>query len=159
MMNHEVPSTVHAQGGGYGPPPGGYGPPPGGGYGQPMAPGGYGPPPGAPMPGGAPMAPPGGGPPPAPGGGGANPDLEKSLKTWMILSILTFFCGCGCLAGVPAYMAYAGQKSLATGNVADAESKLKIAKICTILGFVWGLLSYVGAAIYYFVVMAAAAAS
>ena len=159
MMNQEVPSTVHAQGGGYGPPPGGYGPPPGGGYGQqPMAPGGYGPPPGAPMPGGAPMAPPGGGPPPAPGGS-VNPELEKSLKTWMILGILTFFCGCWCLAAVPAYLAYAGQKSLSTGNVADAESKLKITKICTILGFVWGILAYVGAALYYFLVVAAAVAS
>jgi cytochrome c biogenesis protein CcdA len=109
------------------------------------------------MPGGAPMVPPGGGPPPAPGG--INPELEKSLKTWMILSILTFFCGCWCLAAVPAYMAYAGQKSLAAGNVADAESKLKIAKICTILGFVWGVLSAIGGILYYVLVVMAAVAS
>jgi cytochrome c biogenesis protein CcdA len=110
------------------------------------------------MPGGAPMAPPGGGPPPAPGGA-INPELEKSLKTWMILSILTFFCGCWCLAAVPAYLAYAGQKSLSTGNVADAESKLKIAKICTILGFVWGILSTIGGILYYVLVVMASAAS
>jgi cytochrome c biogenesis protein CcdA len=103
------------------------------------------------------MVQPGGGPPPAPGG--FNPELEKSLKTWMILSILTFFCGCWCLAAVPAYLAYAGQKSLSAGNVADAESKLKITKICVILGFVWGILACIGSALYYFLVVAAAVAS
>ncbi len=151
MMNQEVPSTVHAQGGGgYGPPPGGYGPPPGGGYGQPPgggygqpgAPGGYGPPPGAPMPGGAPMAPPGGGPPPAPGGN-VNPELQKSLDTWFIISIVSIVCGCGCLAAVPIYMTYAGKKSLAEGNAADAQGKLKIAKICVIVGVAFEILGVI----------------
>ncbi|MFC1641833.1 hypothetical protein ACFL5O_03965 [Myxococcota bacterium] len=146
MMNQEGLSTVNAQGGGYGPPPGGggYGPPPGGGYGQPMAPGGYGPPGGVPMPGGAPMAPPGGGPPPNPGAGTVNPELEKSMNTWFILSIVSIVCGCGCLAAVPIYLTHAGAKSLAEGNVADAESKLRIAKICIILGLVGYVLAIIG---------------
>jgi hypothetical protein len=143
MTNQEAPGTVYVQGGGYGPPPGGYGPPPGGGYGQPMPPGGYGPPPGAPMPGGAPMGPPGGGPPPAPGGGSMHPELQKSLDTWFIISIVSILCGCGCLAAVPIYLTYAGKKSLTEGNVGDAESKLKIAKICVILGLVGYVLSLV----------------
>jgi hypothetical protein len=159
MMIPEVQNTVNAQGGGFGPPPGGgYGAPPGGGYGQP---GGYGPPPGAPG-GVPPMAPPGGGygaPPPGPVGGG-DPALEKSLGTWFILSILAFFCGCSCLAAVPVYLVHTGKQAYAAGDYAGAKSKLKIAKICVILGWVFavlGILSY--AAFFLFAMMNGATTS
>ena len=87
-------------------------------------------------PGGAPMAPPGGGPPPGMGGQ-ADPDAMKKANLWFYLSILSFFCGCYFPLGiVPTYMSYSAKKLLEEGDAEGAQSKLKIAKICVILGWV-----------------------
>ena len=153
-------TTIRAQGGGFGPPPGGYGapggPPPGG-YGAP--PGGMpGAPPGAPMgpPGGAPMAPPGG--MPAPGGG--NPDLKKQTQTWMIIALVSWFlCGNGCFGIIGAILAYMAGQAVDQGNTADAESKLKWAKILTIVGVVLTTLAIIAYVLMMFVFGAAGAMS
>lgn len=92
------------------------------------------------------MAPPGGAP--APGAGPANTELQKSLETWFVLSLISIVCGCGCLAVVPIYLTYAGKKSLSEGNVADAESKLKIAKICIIAGIAYAVVATVLTVLY-----------
>ncbi len=168
MMNQAPHEGTHAQGGGYGPPPGGYGPPgggaPPGGYGPPggAPPGGYGPPGGAPPggyggppggapppaygppPGGAPMPPPGGGP--MPGGppmmGGDAEALKKQMNTWMIVGVVTGFCLSGCIGWVGALLAYLGTQSLQRGDMADAQSKLKIAKILVIVGIALGVVGF-----------------
>ena len=137
MIEHH-PETVHAAGGGYGPPPGGAPP---GGYAPP--PGGAPPAGGAPMapPGGAPMAPPGGAAPPgaAPGGGGG--DLKKQAQMWLIISIVSvFLCGNGCFGWIGAILAFLGMQAADQGDVAGAESKTKWAKIVTIIGMVIGIL-------------------
>ena len=141
--------VVHAAGGGYGPPPGGYGPPAG-------APGGYGqPPPG--LPGGAYGPPPGGmpvGPPP----GGANPQLKSQAQTWLIIAIATFFvCGSGCFGIIGAVLAFLAMQAADQGNVADAQGKLKWAKILVIGGTVIAVLA-IAAYIIFFVVLGAASA-
>jgi hypothetical protein len=152
MMNPQVQTSIHAQGGGYGPPPGGYGQPPGAvPPGAPMgAPPGV-PPGGVPMapPGGAPMAYPGGGMPPGGPGGPVNPELEKSLKTWFILSCLSLVCGCGILGLLPIWLTYTGKQSLMQGDVATAEKNVKIAKICVILGWVMLIVSVVLVAVWF----------
>lgn len=148
---------IQAQGGGYGPPPGGYGGPPGGmppggGYGGGMP----GAPPGPPMapPGGAPMAPPGG--MGAPGGG--NPDLKKQTQTWLIISLVTWFlCGNGCFGIIGAILAYMAGQAVDQGNIADAESKLKWAKMLTIIGLVLTVLLIIAYVIFVFVLGAAGA--
>ena len=162
MMNQEVPNSMYAQGGGYGPPPGGYGQPPGGmppggapPGGAPMGPppGGYGQPPGGMPPGGvppagAPMAPPGGmpmAPPGAPMGGG---DLQKSLGTWFILSIVSILCGCGLLAVIPIYLTHTAKQALQQGDIATVEKNLKIAKVCVLLGFTSYALGLLLSALY-----------
>lgn len=132
MMNHQ-PESIQAAGGGYGPPPGGM--PPGGGMG---APGGY----GAPPPGGAPMAPPGGGMMPGgmPGGGGMGggniEEVKKQVQTWLILSFVSFFCGCGILSIVPILFAFQAKTAAEQGNAQGALDKIKISKICVIIGWV-----------------------
>ena len=112
--------------GGYGPPPGGggYGPPPGGSYGAP--PGGFGSPPGFGVPGGFGGAP-----------GGAPPeDLKKKIDLWFILSIVSVFCGCGLFGLINIFFANAAKQALAAGDYATATSKIGIAKLLTIIGFV-----------------------
>lgn len=150
-----IEQVIQAQGGGYGPPPGGYGPPGGapGGYGAPPgAPGGM---PGAPMgpPGGMPMAPPGGGMPPGMGGGGANPELKKQTQTWLIIALVTWFlCGNGCFGIIGAILAYLAGQAADQGNIAEAESKLKWAKMLTIIGVVLTVLAIIVYVILMFVV-------
>lgn len=151
MMNEAPSEGTHAQGGGYGPPPGGYGPPggappgaPPGGYGPPgggappgAPPGGYGPPPG-----GAPMPPPGGGP--MLGGapmGGDIEALKKQLQTWLIIGLVAgFCCGGGLISLVGALLAFLGGQSAQRGDIADAQSKLKIGKILVIVGLALGVI-------------------
>ncbi|HET9960247.1 MAG TPA: hypothetical protein VFQ61_37410 [Polyangiaceae bacterium] len=140
--------------GGYGPPPGGYGPggggfgqPPGGGYGQP--PGGFGPPPGGFGP------PPGpGGFGPYPGGPGPNAELKKQATTWLIVAGVTFFfCG-NCFGLFGAIFLFLAMQAADQGNSAEAESKLKLGKILTIvglalgvvLGILWAVLNVIGIA-------------
>ena len=162
--------VIEAQGGGYGPPPGGgYGPPPGGappgGY-PPPGGGGYGPPPGGgyggPPPGGHPPAyggPPAGWTPPgAPGGPGA--EVKKQATTWLIVSAVSFFfCGGNCLALVGAILCFLAMQAADQGQLADAESKLKLGRTLTIVGFaLFAVLAVVGV-IYYFLVIAAAVAT
>ncbi len=127
---------VHAQGGGYGPPPGGYGGPPGmpgGGM-----PGGYGGPPMGAPPGGAPMAPPGGAPMGHPGmpGGGGPPDLQAHINKWFNLSILSIFCGCGLLGLINVYMAHQAKQAFAQGDINNAQDKIKLARTLCIVGYV-----------------------
>ncbi len=156
---------IQAQGGGYGPPPGGYGGPPGGmppggGYGGPPGGGMPGAPPGPPMapPGGMPMAPPGGMPAPGMGGGGGNPDLKKQTQTWLIIALVTWFlCGNGCFGIIGAILAFMAGQAVDQGNIADAESKLKWAKMLTIIGFVLTLLAIIAYVIFVFVLGAAGA--
>ena len=129
-MNPNVPG-----GGGYGGPPGG------GGYGGPPGGGGYGGPPGG---GGYP--PPGGfGGPPAYGAfgvpganipGAAPPDLQTKLIIWLVLSILSFFCGCGILGVVPIIFAILAMSANSSGDYAQAESRIRVAKICVCIGYV-----------------------
>ncbi len=149
-------SVVHAQGGGYGPPPGGYGgaPPPGG-YGAP--PGGMpGAPPGGPPPGGMPMAPPGG--VAAPGMGGGNPELKKQTQTWLIISLVSWFVCGNCLFGlIGAVLAYMAGQAADQGNIADAESKLKWSKILTIVGLVLSVLFIIAYVLFMFVFAAGSA--
>lgn len=160
MMNQAPIEGTHAQGGGYGPPPGGYPPPggaPPGGYGPPgggAPPGGYGPPGGAPPPGappggygpppgGAPMPPPGGGPMPGgpPMGGGDVEALKKQTQTWLIIGAVTCLCcGGGLFSLIGAILAYLGGQSAQRGDIADAQSKLKIAKILVIVGVALGVI-------------------
>ncbi len=135
-MINQQPEQIHAAGGGYGPPPGGgY---PGGGYGAP--------------PGGAPMAPPGGGPmmggmPGMPGGGGGGGgDIEavkKTVQTWLILSFVSIFCGCGLLALVPILFAFQAKTAAEQGNATLALEKIKISKICIIIGWVLLVISII----------------
>lgn len=137
---------IHAQGGGYGPPPGGYGGPPGmpgGGM-----PGGYGGPPQG-MPGG-PMAPPGGAPMAPPGGGmgGGPPDLQAHVNKWFNLSILSIFCGCGLLGLINVYMAHQAKQALAAGDVNTAQDKIKLARTLCIVGYVLVALNVVLGIIY-----------
>ncbi|MCW5791689.1 MAG: hypothetical protein KIT72_14825 [Polyangiaceae bacterium] len=96
------------------------GPPPGGPMGGPMVPG-------------APMA-----------MGGAQPDLVKQATTWLILSCVTFICGCGLLAAVPAFFAWKAKQAAEAGDVAEFESKIKISKICVIVGFALSALGFIG---------------
>jgi hypothetical protein len=160
--------SIQTQGGGYGPPPGGYGPPPGGAPpgGYPPQGGGYGPPPGGY--GGPPQhgQPPGGygGPPPGwqpPGGpppGGPGQDLKKQATTWLIVSAVTFFfCGGNCLSLAGAILCFLAMQASDSGNLQDAESKLKLGKTLTIVGIVLTIVAAIGFTIYYFVVMAAVA--
>jgi hypothetical protein len=135
--------VIEAQGGGYGPPPGG-----GGGY-------------GGPPPAGAPPA--YGGPPPnwtPPGAGGPGAEVKKQATTWLIISAVSFFfCGGNCLALVGAILCFLAMQGVDQGQLADAESKLKLGRTLTIVGFaLYALLAIVGI-IYYFVVIAAAVAS
>jgi hypothetical protein len=84
------------------------------------------------------MAPPGGGPmmmggPP----GGANAELKKQTQTWLIIAVVSWlFCGNYCLGIIAAIMAYLAGQAVDQGNIPDAQSKLKWAKILTILGIV-----------------------
>lgn len=91
-------------------------------------------------PGGAPMAPPGGGPMPggAPmGGGGGNPaELQKQVQTWLILSFVSIICGCGLLGIIPIIFAFQAKSAAEAGDEAGMKSKLQIAKICIIIGWV-----------------------
>lgn len=64
-------------------------------------------------------------------------DIKKQAQTWLILSIVTFFCGCGLLAAAPAFFAWKAKQAAEAGDVQEFQSKIKIAKILTILGFVW----------------------
>ncbi len=72
----------------------------------------------------------------APAAGGAQADLVKQATTWLILSCLTFVCGCGILAAVPAFFAWKAKQAAEAGNVAEFESKIKISKICVGIGLV-----------------------
>jgi hypothetical protein len=180
--------VIETQGGGYGPPPGGYGPPPGGappggggygpppgggGYGPPPGGGGYGPPPGGggygPPPGGAPPGgpayggpPPGWVPPPGGPGGPGSPgaDIKKQATTWLIVSAVSFFfCGGNCLALIGAILCFLAMQAVDQGQLADAESKVKLGRTLTIVGFaLFAVMAIVGI-IYYFVVIAAAVAT
>jgi hypothetical protein len=121
-------------GGGYGGPPpggGGYGGPPGGGYGGPPGGGGYGPPGGAP-----PGGPPGYGGPPGGGFGQGNEALKKKVDLWFILSIVSFFCGCGLFAIVNIIFANGAKQAFAAGDYATAESKISTARTLCIVGYV-----------------------
>lgn len=104
-------------GGGYGPPGGGGYPPPGGGFGGPPAYGAFGVP-GAPIPGAAP------------------PDLGTKLAIWSILSFLSIFCGCGLFGVVPIIFAILAMVANSSGNYAEAESRIRIAKIFVCIGYV-----------------------
>jgi hypothetical protein len=82
-----------------------------------MASGGYG-------------APPGGGgfgPGGAPGAGGAPGGDEVNLTTPLVLSILSFFCGCGLLAGIPGFFVYQAKQLKDQGQVAEAQAKASLA--------------------------------
>ena len=72
--------------------------------------------------------------------GDSDPELAKSLSNWTIVSCCMFFFGCGLLALIPILSCNAGKESLKNGNVEDARSKLKTAKICCYAGFGWAVL-------------------
>lgn len=141
-------NVVHAQGGGYGPPPGGYGAPgaPPGGYGAPPGMPG----PGGPMgpPGGAPMAPPGGGMPPGMGGGGAPPDLQAHVNKWFNLSLLSIICGCGLLGLINVYFAHQAKEALGRGDSMTAQEKIKVARMLCMVGYVVFALYLLGGVAY-----------
>ena len=113
-----------------GAPPGGYGGPPQGGarggYGAPPGGGGYGGPPGFGGQGGGFGAGPGGAPP---------DDLKKKVDLWCILSIVSFFCGCGILCIIPIIFANNAKQALAAGDFATASSKIGTAKTLCIVGY------------------------
>lgn len=140
-------NVVHAQGGGYGPPPGGYGAPgaPPGGYGAPPGMPG----PGGPMgpPGGAPMAPPGGGMPPGMGGG-APPDLQAHINKWFNLSLLSIICGCGLLGLINVYFAHQAKEALGKGDTMTAQEKIKVARMLCMVGYVVFALYLLGGVAY-----------
>lgn len=76
--------------------------------------------------------------------GGANEELKKQAKTWMIISIVSVICCTGCFGIIGAIFCYMATTALEQGNVADAEAKLKWGKIVTIVGAVLGVLGYIG---------------
>ena len=98
------------------------------------------------------MAPPGGGPMMGGPPGGANPELKKQAQTWLIISVVTaFFCGNWCFGGIGAIMAYLAGQAVDQGNIADAQGKLKWAKILTIIGVVLGILGIIAYVLMFFV--------
>lgn len=64
-------------------------------------------------------------------------DIKKQAQTWLIVSCLTFFCGCGLLAGIPAFFAWKAKQAADAGDVQEFQAKLKIAKICVYLAIAW----------------------
>ena len=91
------------------------------------------------------LAPPGGGgmlggPP-----GGANPELAKQCKTWLIISAVSAVVCCnGCFGIIAAVLCYLAMQAADQGNVADAEAKLKWGKIIAIVGIALGALGAIG---------------
>ena len=95
------------------------------------------------------------GPPP---GAAGSPEIKKQATTWLIISLVSiFFCGNGCFGWIAAILAFLGMQAADQGNVADAQGKVKWAKILTIVGVVLGVLAFI-AYIIFFVVLGAASA-
>ena len=53
----------------------------------------------------------------------------------MILSFLSFLCGCGIFCILPIIFAFLAKSANDSGNYADAESKIGIARIFCIIGY------------------------
>lgn len=106
---------------------------------------------GGPPMGGAPMAAPmsalaapaAGGALMASGGGGGGDDIKKSAMTWLILSCLSFCFGCSIFALVPIFFAFKAKQAADAGDAAEFQAKVKIAKICVIIGWVLVVLAII----------------
>jgi len=91
-----------------------------------------------------PYGPPGYGPPPM-GMGGMGPpppDLQSSIGTWFVLSILSIFC---CLIGgvIAIIQASAAKSALAQGDYMTAQAKISSAKTWVIVNIVVGVLAVI----------------
>jgi hypothetical protein len=53
----------------------------------------------------------------------------------LILSFLSFFCGCSIFCVLPIIFAFMAKSANDSGNYADAESKIGTAKIFCIIGY------------------------
>jgi hypothetical protein len=80
-------------------------------------------------------------------------DIGAQSETWFIIAIVSMFVCCtGIFGAVGAIMAHKAALLAAQGQMADAESKLKTAKILTIVGaaflalvwLLWGLWLVIG---------------
>jgi hypothetical protein len=58
------------------------------------------------------------------------------VDLWFILSIVSFFCGCGILCIIPIIFANGAKQALAAGDYATASSKIGTAKTLCIVGYV-----------------------
>ncbi len=77
-------------------------------------------------------------------GGGEIEALKKQTQLWMIVgAIFGLFCGCNLICIVGAVLAYLGSQSAQRGDIADAQGKLKIAKILVIVGIALSVLGFI----------------
>lgn len=72
---------------------------------------------------------------PGPGPGAVDPDLQKKVDLWFMLSIVSLFCGCGLLGLIPIFMSNAAKEAIQRGDYALAQDKIGTAKLLVILGF------------------------
>jgi hypothetical protein len=85
--------------------------------------------------------------------------LKKQATTWLIVAAASFvLCGGNCFGLIGGILAFLAMQAADQGNVEDAESKLKWAKIVTIAGGALALIGIVSATIWYVVMGAAALA-
>ncbi len=83
-----------------------------------------------------------------PGMGGSGDDIAKQAGTWLILGIVSALCCCLPAGIVGAVFANQAKTFAAQGDMANAQQKLKTAKMVTIIGAAIGVVLIIASVIF-----------